>query len=352
MSDNRRTRTRKGAPGIVEVAARAGVSPATVSRFFNNPGIVRPKTRVKIEKAAEDLGFIRDRMAGALHNRFSGTIGLIVPTIDNAIFAELIQAFAARLRHHDRTMLVAAHNYDLKIEIGIVRSLLERRIDGVAVIGFDHELASMEMLATRNVPVLSVWNYREDSRLPCVGTDNRDAGRQVVSHLLEKGHRDIALLFPPVASNDRAKDRYESALEALRENHVPASSIRLLESIYDIGAAKQIIVSMLQERPPTAIICGNDILAQGALYACQKCGFDVPGQISIIGIGDFRGSAHMEPALTTVRLPARQIGEAAADMLCSGKPLVVGNKTQRVHIPSVFVERESVGAPDSQRAPS
>ena len=87
----KRPRSRKGAPGIIDVAARAGVSPATVSRAFNEPDMVREPTRLRIRKAAEDLGYIRDRMAGALLNRFSGTIGLVVPTIDNAIFAELIE---------------------------------------------------------------------------------------------------------------------------------------------------------------------------------------------------------------------------------------------------------------------
>jgi len=118
------TRSRKGAPGLVEVAARAGVSPATASRYFNNPEIVKPQTRARIAEAAADLGYIRDRMAGALHNRFSGTIGLIVPTIDNAIFSELIEAFSARLRERERTMLIASHGYDLPLEVAIVRSLL------------------------------------------------------------------------------------------------------------------------------------------------------------------------------------------------------------------------------------
>ncbi|HCD49715.1 MAG TPA: transcriptional regulator, partial [Alphaproteobacteria bacterium] len=112
----KRTRSRKGAPGIVDVAKRANVSPATVSRFFNSPEVVRSPTRRRIEDAASDLGYIRDRMAGAMHNRFSGTFGLIVPTIDNAIFAELIEAFSTRLQERDRTMLIAAHGYDLTLE--------------------------------------------------------------------------------------------------------------------------------------------------------------------------------------------------------------------------------------------
>ncbi len=308
-----RSRTPKGAPGIVEVAKRAGVSPATVSRCFNSPEQVRGDTRHKVETAAADLGYIRNRMAGTLHNRFSGSVGLVVPTIDNAIFAELIEAFAGRLREHDRTLLLAAHGYDLAQEVSIVRSLLERRIDGVALVGFDHDEVAMRMLATQSVPVLSIWNYRENSVLPCVGTDNRAAGREAYERLFALGHRDIACLFPAIGHNDRARDRREGALEAAAELGFPLPEKRLLDCPYDLGEAKARASKMLQGDCPTAVLCGNDIIAQGVIFACIAKGVSVPGKLSVVGIGDFRGSAHIEPGLSTVRMPARRIGVEAAD---------------------------------------
>ena len=336
----KRLRSRKGAPGIVEVANRAGVSPATVSRFYNSPEIVGAATRKRIEKAAIDLGYIRDRMAGTLHNRFSGTIGVVVPTIDNAIFSELIQAFAARLREHDRTMLIAAHGYDLSLETAIVRSLLERRIDGVALIGFEHETAPLEMLAVRNVPVLVMWNYRSDSPLPCIGSDNFDAARQAAVHLVENGHEDIALLFPPTQQNDRAFDRLSGALAGLERKIEDIPSNRFVETLYDVGAAKRSVVELLQTTRPTALICGNDIIAQGAIYACQLLGLKISQDISIIGIGDFGGSAHVEPALTTVRLPAKRIGELSADYLIHGA--TASKDPKRISVPATLIERNSV----------
>jgi len=338
----KRPRSRKGAPGIVEVATRAGVSAATVSRFFNNPDIVKGGTRKRIEQAAADLGYIRDRMAGAMHHGFSGTIGLIVPTIDNAIFAELINAFANSLLKHDRTMLIAAHGYDLGLEVGIVRSLLERRIDGVAIIGLQHATAPLEMLATRNVPVLATWNYREDSKISCVGADNFQAGREVTQYLLDHGHRDIALVFPPIKGNDRAEDRLHGALHALQTKLPEMQEGRLLEALYDIGGAKKAVAALLSKDRPTAMVCGNDVIAQGAVYACQLLGLRIPEDISIIGIGDFRGSAHMEPGLTTCRLPARRIGEQAADLLCRGGIPPASAKPLRIQVPSNIVVRNSV----------
>ena len=334
----KRARSRKGAPGIIEVAKRAKVSPATVSRFFNDPDIVRPVTRKKIESAANDLGYIRDRMASAMHHGFSGTIGLIVPTIANAIFSELIQAFSERLLQHDRTMLVAAHGYDLKLEVGIVRALLERRIDGVALVGFAHDPVPLEMLAVRNVPVLEIWNYRPQGSLSCVGADNVEAGYEVTRYILERGHKKILLAFPPTDANDRAADRLEGAIKAFSADVNFNTEHHLLETRYDIGEAKQRIRSALESQRFTAIVCGNDVIAQGAVYACQNMGLKIPDDISIIGIGDFHGSAEMEPGLTTWRLPARRIGETAADALCNE-----GFAHQKhVKITSSIVERGSV----------
>jgi LacI family transcriptional regulator len=278
--------------------------------------MVRAPTRVRIEQAADELGYIRNRAAGALHNRFSGTLGLVVPTIDNAIFAELIEAFSSRLRDFDRTMLIAAHGYDLDLEVAIVRSLLERRIDGIALVGFDHAAVSMNMLEQRNIPVIAVWNYRDATDIPCVGADNLAAARTVVRHVLDLGHRDIALLFPDVASNDRARDRMNGVMDELSRVGIKIPPDRSISCPYDIGEAKRLVRNLVSSAGrPTAIVCGNDIIAHGACYACYAENVRIPHDISIVGIGDFRGSAHLEPGLTTIRMPARRIGNMAAETL-------------------------------------
>ena len=312
----KRVRSRKGAHGIVDVAARAGVSPATVSRFYNQPEMVTATTRQRIEQAALDLGYIRDRMAGSLHNRFTGTIGLVVPTIDNAIFAEFVQSFANQLRGQERTMLIASHGYDLSLEVPIIRSLLERRIDGVAMVGLDHDPICMSMLRDRDVPVVLVWNYREDMDIPCIGAPNKLAAELITSHMIDLGHRDICFIFPDTEFNDRARDRKDGALQTMRDAGLYTAEHRIWNCRYDVSEAKTLARSILvKDNPPTAIVCGNDIIAHGVLYAAQSLGLAVPEDLSIGGIGDFRGSAEMEPGLTTVRLPAKRIGHLAADMI-------------------------------------
>ncbi len=340
-----RVRSRKGAPGIIEVAKLANVSPATVSRFYNSPELVKGPTRNRIEKAAANLGYIRDRMAGTLHHGFSGTFGLIVPTIDNAIFAELIEAFSARLQEKDRTMLIAAHGYDLAMETAIVRSLLERRIDGIALIGFDHEAVPFNMLAQRDVPVISVWNYHQDSKIPCVGADNFEAGRLITQHIIDLGHKDIAFVFPETQSNDRARDRLKGALAVIEKNNLKISDNRLLSCSYDVGAAKRLAKSVLSENAPTAFVCCNDIIAHGVLFACQNLGIKVPQDVSIVGIGDFGGSEYLEPALTTVRMPANRIGTKAADTLLQMSETGMMPKQFVESIDLEFIERASTQKP-------
>ncbi len=304
---------RSGPPGIVDVAARAGVSIATVSRAFARPEMVRVGTRARIEAAARDLGYLRPGAGQGGANRFSGTVGLIVPTIDNAIFAEMVEAFGARLRDHDRTMIIAAHGYDLSLETGIIRSLLERRIDGVALIGFAHERVPLTMLERRGVPTLAIWNHHPASALPCIGADNRRAAALVTGHLIERGHEDIAFLFPSTRENDRARDRIEGAMGAMAAAGFGVPEARRLECPYDMATAKALARRLLAGNAPSAVVCGNDVIAHGVVFAALAMGLRVPEELSVVGIGDLRGSAELEPGLTTVRLPARRIGRLAAD---------------------------------------
>ena len=338
------TRTRSGAPGIIDVATRAGVSPATVSRFFNNPEVVRPDTKARIQKAATELGYIRDRMAGAMHNRFSGTIGLVVPTINNAIFSELIEAFSNQLLQRDRTMLVASHNYDLVLEASIIRSLLERKIDGVAVVGQLHLDSAIEMLKVRSIPIVALWGYRKQATIPFVGADNALAAYKVTKHLIDYGHRDIAFIFAQTKSNDRSKDRKDGALQAMTDSGLSVPQSRIHTCPYSIAQSKLLALKILEENRPTAIVCGNDVIAHGVIYAAQDKAMSLPSALSVVGIGDFAGSADIVPSLTTVRLPANRIGRLAANALVDMSETGNDSEFESKLIDTQLIVRNSSGA--------
>ena len=342
-------RSRQRAPGILDVARRAEVSAATVSRAFTRPASVRAETRARVLRAAAELGYIRDRMASGLQRRVSGSVGLIVPTIDNAIFAELIDAFSSRLLEHDRTTLIASHGYVPEREIDIVRSLLERRIDAIALVGRDHPAPALAMLGVRELPVVALWCARGPRcggrRVPAIGADNAAAARAATEHLLELGHRDVALLFPDGAHNDRVRDRLRAARRALAEGGVELPPERLVRCPYDALEAKRIALELFERDPPTACLCGNDVIAHGALHAPRRRHIAVPERLSIVGIGDFTGSAAIEPGLTTVRLPARRIGRLAADALVARLAGVTDETVEDVLIPVELVVRRSSGPP-------
>ena len=298
---------------IVAVAKAAKVSASTVSRCFNHPDMVNPATRKKVDKAVRRLGYIRNRAAQTIHGIRSGTVGLVVPTIDQAIFSEVIQAFTETTDAEGFTILVGTHGYDLDREYALVRKLLEHRVDGLALVGLDHSEETYGLIERQEIPATILWNYAPESRLPCVGADNVEAGRTIARHMIDLGHRDIALLFPPTKDNDRALGRFVGVAEVLAAKGVTVPDKWVLESFYSITEAKRVAIELLQSaHRPTAVICGNDVLAWGTLNAARAVGVDVPGALAISGIGDFKGSKDIEPALTTVRVPARQIGHAGA----------------------------------------
>ena len=301
---------------ILSVARAARVSPSTVSRSFNHPDLVKPSTRKKIDAALRRLGYIRNRAAQTIHGIRSGTIGLVVPTVDQAIFAELIQSFSESVEGLGFTILLASHGYSLDREYALVRKMLEHRVDGIALVGTEHSDDTYELLAQQNTPALILWNFSNDAPFPCVGSDNFQAGHLIGSHVASLGHRDVAAIFPPLDDNDRASRRMAGVSSALREAGCEIPAEWRLETPYSVGAAKTAVKKLMQAaHRPTAIICGNDVLAWGALHALTWHGLSCPSDMTVTGIGDFNGSRDFEPPLTTVRIPARTIGAKAADAI-------------------------------------
>jgi LacI family transcriptional regulator len=301
---------------IFAVSRMAKVSPATVSRVFNHPHLVRPNTRSAVDLAVEKLGYVRNRKPKSVGGKRSGTIGVIVPTVTNAIFAEVIQAFSDVVKQSGFSTLIAIHDYDLNQELDILRKFLELQVDGIALIGLQHLKATYKTIEQRAIPAISIWNYDPASEISCVGTDNYEAGYLATKHLIDLGHKEIGIAFPPTDDNDRARKRLQGARTALSGAGMEPADQWTVQSVYEITKAKNACLDLLSiDKIPSAIVCGNDIIAQGASFACQRLGLSVPDDLSIVGIGDFTGSADMEPPLSTVRIPARRIGQQAGHHL-------------------------------------
>ena len=308
-----------GLPRLEDVARQAKVSTASVSRALNSPGEVSEKLRDRVLRAVQKLGYVPHGAARALASRRSHTIGAIIPTVENAIFARGVQALQTALYDAGYTLLLASSDYDNARELRALQSLLARGIDGLMLVGEARPGAAYQLIAAKAIPFVNTWIYRNNSRHPCIGFDNRACARQMADLLLDLGHRRIAMLSGVVRHNDRARQRVEGVQAALAARGIALPAARLLERPYDIDVARAATAKLLDgdgERP-TAIVCGMDTLAVGALLECRARGLKVPRDVSITGFDDLELASAVDPPLTTMHVPSEEMGAAAADYLLS-----------------------------------
>lgn len=305
-----------GRPVLADVARLAGVSTASVSRVLNGGEMVRPEMRARVMAAVEQLGYVPDGTARALASGRLRTVGAIVPTLDNAIFARGIHALQRRLAQRDFTLLVASSEYDRDEELREAHALVVRGVDGLVMVGAHHDAKVYQLLAGKGLPYVNTWVYRPDQPHPSIGFDNRSAGRRMTEYLLGLGHRRIAMIAGVTADNDRARARVDGVCDALSAAGLAFAPQCLLERAYEVGEGREALRVLLRlPNPPTAVVCGNDVLAMGALFEAQAQQLPVPAGLSIVGFDDLPISASLVPPLTTVRVPAADIGLRAADYL-------------------------------------
>lgn len=324
-----------------DVARRAGVSTATVSRALNTPSMVRAETRERVEAAVSTLGYTPHFGGRALASNRTNTIGAVIPTMENAIFARGIQAMEEELSAHGVTLLIATSHYDAGREARQVRALLSRGVDALALIGQDRPESTYQMLHARGVPFVTLWSRAEEGGPLFVGFDNYAAAASMADLVLDHGHRRIAMIAGVTAGNDRAVSRVQGVRATLAARGVDLSPPFLVEAAYELDAAAAAAGALLSlSPPPSAIICGNDVLAAGALNAARKRGKRVPEDVSIVGYDDIDLSIAVDPPLTTIRVPHRRMGRAAADML---RRMIGGEPVESRQFDFELVVRSSLG---------
>ena len=303
-------------PKLADVARAAGVSLATASRALAQPDLVRAKTRERVRDAVNMLGYVPHGAARALATRRSKTIGAVFPPLDNPIFAKATHALSQELSQAGYTLLLATHDYDPSAELAATRALIERGVDGLVLVGMDHDPGLYRLLERASLPYEITWSLDHGGYHHCVGVSHRLASVHVAQHLLDLGHREFAVIAGETAHNDRARDRLAGAREALASRGIGLPSSRVREAPFAVAAGKAALAGLLADAPGfTAVICGNDPLAIGALLECRARGITVPDQLSIAGFDDVDLAAELTPGLTTVRVPSTEIGTRAGKRL-------------------------------------
>ncbi len=329
-------------PTLEDVAKAALVSTATVSRCLNTPERVAAKTLDKVLEAVKTLGYSPNFGARALAAKRTNTFGAVIPTMDNAIFARGLQAFQEELVKNGATLLVASSSYDPEIEEEQIRALVARGADGLLLIGTERSPDIYQFIEDRQIPMVICWAYSNEPTRSYVGFDNYQATFELAERAIKFGHRKFGFISAHQAGNDRARERIRGVIAALNEHNIDASSMDIIESHYSIAAGGECFKKIMETpTPPTIVMCGNDVLAAGAAKMGHEMGLNIPNEVSITGFDNLELATILEPALTTVHVPHREMGKLAAGVLLQN----VNDRSYRQHIklPTSIVEGSSLG---------
>jgi LacI family transcriptional regulator len=332
---------------LADVARLAKVSTATVSRALSMPQKVRPATLARVEKAVQTLGYVAHGAARALASRRTHTIGAVIPTLANAIFANTTDALQKALDAAGYTLLLASHDFDPEVEIRVTRALIERGIDGLVLLGTTHHPSVFRYIEANRIPYVLTWALDPGGTHPCIGFDNRAAATRLTEYLLNLGHRDIAMIAGITANNERARERVDAVRAALAARGLPLRTDRFAEKPFTLAAGREGLAEIIEgARWPTAVLCGNDVLAMGALAECHAQGIAVPDQISITGFDDMEVASLITPGLTTVHFPTAELGAYAARHLL--KRLAGEEVELRCELPVELIVRGSTAPPEKR----
>ncbi|MFD1160547.1 LacI family DNA-binding transcriptional regulator [Roseovarius aestuarii] len=323
------SRTQGNIPTLADVAKHARVSTATVSRCLNTPDRVVEETRKRVMAAVNELGYSPNFSARALAARRTNTIGAIIPTMENAIFARGLQAFQEELRQSGLTLLVASSSYRPDLEEEQIRTLVARGADALLLIGHHRDPRIYDFLDKRGVPVLIAWAYDEKATKPSIGFDNRAAMAKIAQVAIAMGHSEIGAISAERADNDRARDRVAGIRDAMAANGLVPDELALIETPYSIENGRRVFRQLMALSPrPTVVICGNDVLAVGALQMADEIGLRVTQDVSITGFDDIELASVAHPPLTTVHVPHRDMGRDAARLLIN----MLGGQSQTASV--------------------
>jgi DNA-binding LacI/PurR family transcriptional regulator len=307
-----------GRATILDVARRARVSPATVSRVINESARVSEAVTAAVLDAAARLDFRPNLVGRNLRAARTRNLGVVLPTLTHPVFAECLHGLEAAARAGEHAVMLATTGYDPAQEDGAIESLLRHRVDGLVLTVADAARSKLlDKLDREQVPYVLVYNQlgSRSARLrPTVSVDNRAAARQMVEHLIGLGHRRIAMVAGSFRQSDRARLRHRGYLDAMRAAGLTGQPA--LELPFMSTDARLPLLDALQQRErPTALFCSSDQLAMMVMRDLQVLGLHVPRDIAVAGFDGVQLGSLLTPTLATVVQPTPQIAATALDLL-------------------------------------
>ncbi|CAN5240970.1 LacI family DNA-binding transcriptional regulator [soil metagenome] len=346
---------------LEDVARLAGVSLGSASRALSAPLEVRPDTLERVQRAVAQLGYVRNGAAQALASRRTKTIAAIYPTLDNPIFAVSIQSLQQTLWGRGYQLLVASHDYEPARETDLLRAIVERGVDGIVLVGTDHADGVYDLQRQYGLPCVLSFAVGESRPGQCVGFSYFDAAQRMASLVVEHGHTRIALCPGIADGNERVRARVEGTRASLKAHGLVLPGDWIVERPFTFEGGRSAVAQLFDaSEPPTALICGTDIQAIGAIGECRDRGIRVPDDLSITCSDDIELASLVEPKLTTVHVPTAEVGRLCAERivdLIEGRPLAEANSLQttlmlRESLKDIRSRATSVNVPRSRPSPS
>jgi len=328
---------------LVKIAKAANVSVSTISRALSNKNYpLKDETRQRIIQLAEEMGYKPNLNARSLQTNRSHLVGVIVDRMQSPFSAVTVQGIQDGLRYAGYSISIAYSNRDQALAIEAIHSFFSRQVDGIIIINSWLHTYNDPILLMQDRPFVFVNRLFGQCMQNCVGPGDRYGAEIATQHLIDLGHRRIGYINGMEGWLE-AQDRFSGYREVLLRNGLPVDEALIRQGDWGVESGYRATAELLAlaERP-TAIFAANDIMALGAIYALQDAGLKIPQDIAVVGYDDRDFASWIRPALTTVRMPSYEMGQAAARLLLeqiSGE--VLEDATQ---IPGKLIIRESCGA--------
>lgn len=325
---------------ISEIARRANVSTATVSRTLNQSGPVKAATAKKVWRVVAELNYYPNSHARALVSGRSRMLGLIVSDITNPFFSELIRSFESLAAQQHYDLLITSTDYQTNRLTSTLRRMLERKVDGVALMTSEMDLGLIHELSRRGVPIVFMDVGQMGARMSHVSIDYAQGIARAVEHVLGLGHTQVAFISGPLDLHS-ARTRRQAFMDTLRRHGLVPDRKLIREGTHTAEGGQREMAALLRlSKLPTAVVASNDWTAIGALHAIQASGLRVPDDISLVGFDDIPLVSYTTPALTTVRMSAADVGATGFQALFR---LIAGERHEGdvYQIPTTLVVRDS-----------
>jgi LacI family gluconate utilization system Gnt-I transcriptional repressor len=295
-------------PKLDDVARRAGVSTATVSRFINNPEVVARATAEKIRAAIEETGYIPNLLAGALAGSRSRLVAVLIPHLVNSIFNDTIEAMAEELTAAGTTVMLGLTGVETDRTAELIRAAVSRRADAIISTG-PVDQAIRDLVRRCRIPFIQMWELPDDPVDIAVGFSHRDAGRDIARFLVTRGYQ-----RPHVVTANGSRAAMRTA--GFREEWLAHGGLPPTEGSVDIpssfGQARRVFAEMKRlDAQPDVVVCGSDYLALGLIVEAQAAGLRIPEELAVVGFGNAAVAGEMRPTITTVDIDGRRIAREA-----------------------------------------